>query len=285
MTLILDGRIEQEKLSTHIQKDVLSLQSKFHITPKLAIIMIGHNPASEIYISKKQDFAKQVGIKTTLHALEESSSLETCLKLIASLNQDGAVYGIILQLPIPKHLDASKLIEAISPLKDVDGLHPINVGNLQHNKKGLYPCTPQGCLHLIHTWKKDLSGMLAVVIGRSHLVGHPISVLLSHENATVIKAHSRTKNLQALTQQADILVVAAGCPGLITEGFVKKGACVIDVGISKDASENTVGDVDYPSVAPKAGAISPVPGGVGPMTVTYLMMNVIKAAKNSVDLQ
>lgn len=277
MTHILDGLAEQTKLQGLIATGVENLKMMFGIIPKLSIILVGNHPASEIYVEKKQAFAQSLGIETELFHLEENTSEEECLNLIHKLNEGVDVYGILLQLPLPKHLNSNTLIQAISPAKDVDGLHALNAGNLVQNNPGLYPCTPQGCMHLIHTWKKDLTGLTAVVVGRSHLVGRPLATLLTNENATVIQAHSHTKNLKDLTRLADILVVAVGKPGFITKEFVKEGACVIDVGISKNTKGETVGDVDFKSVTPVAGAISPVPGGVGPMTVTFLMVNLVKS--------
>lgn len=275
--MILDGLKEQQKLRQAILRRVDYLKNQYHIQPKLVVILIGHNTPSLLYVSKKKDFAHSVGIQTEIFHLPTSVSLEECLTLIHQLNTDPRVHGILLQLPLPPHLSANTLIETILPSKDVDGLHSTNVGKLIQKEEGLYPCTPQGCLHLIRLWQKDLKGLTAVVIGRSLLVGKPMAALLLHANATVIQTHRYTKNLKDLTCLADIVVVAAGHPGLISSEFIKEGACVIDVGISKNQQEQIVGDVIFEEVKNKASSISPVPGGVGPMTVTYLMMNILKS--------
>ncbi len=273
MIQILDGLKEQEKIRHTLLEKVRTLDVK----PTLAIILIGNHAPSLIYVARKKEFAASVGIETKLFHLDTTVSLDYCLTLIQQLNQDPAIHGILLQLPVPQTLDSHQLIQAVDPIKDVDGLHPLNAGKLMQQQAGLYPCTPQGCLHLIHCWKQNLSGLVAVVVGRSNLVGRPIATLLTHENVTVIQAHSHTKNLKEITRLGDVLVVAVGKPKFITKDFVKDGACVIDVGISKDTEERTVGDVDFESVKNVASAISPVPGGVGPMTISYLMMNLMKA--------
>jgi methylenetetrahydrofolate dehydrogenase (NADP+)/methenyltetrahydrofolate cyclohydrolase len=277
MKQLLDGRIEQEKTVHVLKAGVKALKTLHSLTPRLAVVLIGDHPASLLYVEKKQEFATRIGMQTDVFRLREDSSFEECLNLIQTLNNDPAVHGILLQLPTPKTIDSKSLIEAINPSKDVDGLHPLNVGKLVQGQEGLYPCTPQGCLHLIHQWKSNLKGLLAVVVGRSSLVGKPIAALLLQENCTVIQTHSHTKNLKEITCLADILVVAAGSPSLIQEDFVKEGACVIDVGISKNDQEQTAGDVNFQTVKEKASALSPVPGGVGPMTITYLMVNTLKS--------
>lgn len=275
--MILDGLIEQSKLASILEEGVRTLKTLYSLTPKLAVILIGNHPASLVYVEKKQDFAAKIGIQTEVFHLPADVSLEESLALIHTLNKDKEVHGILLQLPIPSSLNTQKLLEAIDPSKDVDGLHPLNIGKLQQGLDALYPCTPQGCLHLIHQWRSNLQGLVAVVVGRSNLVGKPIAALLLKENATVIQAHSHTKNLKDVTRLADILVVATGHPNLIQADFTKEGACVIDVGISKNDQEQIVGDVHFKTVQEKAGAISPVPGGVGPMTITFLMINTIKS--------
>lgn len=217
-----------------------------------------------------------MGIETTLIHLQSPSTQE-CIEVITRLNEDSKTHGILLQLPVPGSLNKDAIIHTIKPEKDVDGLHPLNTGLLAQNQESLSPCTPQGCMHLVRLWKKDLTGLTAVIVGRSNLVGKPLANLLNQANATVIQAHSKTANLKDMTQLADILVVATGQANLIDETFVKEGACIIDVGISKDSKGDTVGDVNFKSMQHRVDAITPVPGGVGPMTVTYLMINVLKA--------
>ncbi len=275
--MILNGVVEQAKIAHCLEERIKALKALYSLVPKLAVIVIGSHPASLLYVEKKQEFASRIGIQTEIFRLPAESSLEECLDLIQTLNNDDSVHGILLQLPVPVALDAQKLIETINPSKDVDGLHPLNMGKLVQGVDALYPCTPQGCLHLIHQWRSDLRGLVAVVVGRSTLVGKPIAAMLLKENVTVIQAHTHTKNLKDITRLADILVVAAGHPNLIQADFIKEGACVIDVGISKNDQELTVGDVAFNAVKEKASAISPVPGGVGPMTISYLMINTLKS--------
>lgn len=275
--MILDGVIEQAKIAHCLEERIKALKALYSLVPKLAVIVIGSHPASLLYVEKKQEFASRIGIQTEIFRLPAESSLEECLDLIQTLNNDDSVHGILLQLPVPVALDAQKLIETINPSKDVDGLHPLNMGKLVQGVDALYPCTPQGCLHLIHQWRSDLRGLVAVVVGRSTLVGKPIAAMLLKENVTVIQVHTHTKNLKDITRLADILVVATGHPNLIQADFIKEGACVIDVGISKNDQELTVGDVAFNAVKEKASAISPVPGGVGPMTISYLMINTLKS--------
>lgn len=275
--MILNGVVEQAKIAHCLEERIKALKALYSLVPKLAVIVIGSHPASLLYVEKKQEFASRIGIQTEIFRLPAESSLEECLDLIQTLNNDDSVHGILLQLPVPVALDAQKLIETINPSKDVDGLHPLNMGKLVQGVDALYPCTPQGCLHLIHQWRSDLRGLVAVVVGRSTLVGKPIAAMLLKENVTVIQAHTHTKNLKDITRLADILVVATGHPNLIQADFIKEGACVIDVGISKNDQELTVGDVAFNAVKEKASAISPVPGGVGPMTISYLMINTLKS--------
>jgi methylenetetrahydrofolate dehydrogenase (NADP+)/methenyltetrahydrofolate cyclohydrolase len=276
MVKILDGLAEQKKIQQALMTRIHTLKQS-HITPTLAIVLIGNNAPSLLYVERKKQFAESIGVQIKFFHLSEKALMGECLTLIETLNKDKGVHGILLQLPVPKTLSTHQLIQAIDPIKDVDGLHPLNAGKLMQGEEGLYPCTPQGCMHLIHLWRPNISGLVAVVVGRSNLVGKPLATLLVHENATVIQAHSQTKNLQDITRLADILVVAVGKKNLIKKDFVKEGACVIDVGISKGDQEKTVGDVDFKEVSTIAGAISPVPGGVGPMTISYLMLNLLKS--------
>jgi methylenetetrahydrofolate dehydrogenase (NADP+)/methenyltetrahydrofolate cyclohydrolase len=276
MVKILDGLAEQKKIQQALITSVQALKHA-HITPTLAIILIGNNAPSLLYVERKKKFAESIGVSIRFFHLDEKTLLAECLKLIETLNKDQEVHGILLQLPVPYGLAVNQLIQAIDPIKDVDGLHPLNTGKLVQGEEGLYPCTPQGCMHLIHLWRPTIAGLVAVVVGRSNLVGKPLATLLTHENATVIQAHSQTQNLKEITRLGDILVVAVGKKNLIKKEFVKEGACVIDVGISKGDQERTVGDVDFKEASTVAGAISPVPGGVGPMTISYLMLNLLKS--------
>ena len=276
MAIVLDGLAEQKKIQTALLNGIRLVKDSFYITPSLAVILIGNNPASLLYVERKKQFAESVGIQIQFFHLEKEETMEQCLTLIEKLNKDSKIHGILLQLPVPDTLNANQLIQAIDPSKDVDGLHPLNTGKLVQKEDGLFPCTPQGCMHLIHLWRQNIAGLVAVVVGRSNLVGKPIATLLTHANATVIQAHTQTKNLQEITRLADILVVAVGKAGLIKKDFIKPGACVIDVGVSKHEGKN-VGDIDFKEVSTIADAISPVPGGVGPMTISYLMLNLLKA--------
>lgn len=278
MTQILDGKFHQHQVLAKLKESILTLNADHHLTPSLAILLVGDHDPSKIYVKNKRRIAERIGVKTQLFHLPKDVSQNEVLTLIHQLNQQTEVNGILLQLPVPDHLDQNILLRAIAPEKDVDGLHPENMVRLNNQEPGLYPCTPQGSLHLIHAWQSDLTGKLAVVIGRSNLVGRPMAVMLLNENATVIKAHSHTPNLPELCRQADILVCATGQTRMVKKDWVKPGACVIDVGISRDEEARLSGDVDFVDVSPVAGAITPVPGGVGPMTIAYLMVNTVKAA-------
>jgi methylenetetrahydrofolate dehydrogenase (NADP+)/methenyltetrahydrofolate cyclohydrolase len=245
-------------------------------------VLVGEDPASQVYVRSKRKMANALGMNSFLHLLPGSTSEDKLLKLVKDLNAAPDVHGILVQLPLPAEIDSKKVVEAIDPEKDVDGLHPINAGKLLLGQNGFVPCTPLGCLHLIQTVTKDLSGLHAVVIGRSHLVGKPMGQLLLNANCTVTQAHSRTRDLPAFTRQADIIIAAVGIPHLITAEHIKDGAIIIDVGINRLEDGSLTGDVDFDDVTAKHNcAITPVPGGVGPMTIAMLMENTFQAAQNA----
>ena len=275
-TIRLDGRL----LANHIQQQLrMEVQTLSH-TPCLAVVAVGENPASNIYINMKVRAAETTGISTRIHRLEENVTTESLIAFIQDLNCDKFVDAILVQLPLPKHIDTNAVIESIDPIKDVDGLTSKNQGGLMTGYPTILPCTPLGCMALIHQARPVLSGLNAVVIGRSRLVGRPLAQLLLNENCTVAQAHSHTQNLMDICSRADILVSATGVPGLIKRDFVKPGAIVIDVGISKTADGRIAGDVDAEQVLGRAGWLTPVPGGVGPMTVAMIMSNMVNIVKH-----
>lgn len=261
------------------------------VTPCLAVILVGEDPASISYVTGKQKALAEAGMDGRDIRLPGDTSEQSLLGLIDELNRDAAVHGILVQLPLPKHIDEDKIIMAISPDKDVDGFHPVNVGNLMIGRKSYLPCTPHGVLVLLKTMGIPTSGRHVVIVGRSNIVGKPLSVLLLRKeyNATVTVCHTGTKDMALFTRQADILITAAGCPGMITADMVKPGAAVIDVGVNRipDSSKKSgfrlCGDVDFEAVKEKASYITPVPRGVGPMTIAMLMMNTVEAARNSFE--
>lgn len=261
------------------------------VTPCLAVILVGEDPASISYVTGKQKALAEAGMDGRDIRLPGDTSEQSLLELIDELNRDVAVHGILVQLPLPKHIDEDKIIMAISPDKDVDGFHPVNVGNLMIGRKSYLPCTPHGVLVLLKTMGIPTSGRHVVIVGRSNIVGKPLSVLLLRKeyNATVTVCHTGTKDMALFTRQADILIAAAGCPGMITADMVKPGAAVIDVGVNRipDSSKKSgfrlCGDVDFEAVKEKASYITPVPRGVGPMTIAMLMMNTVEAARNSFE--
>lgn len=277
---LIDGKEVAQNVIKEVHQDVAKLKER-GITPGLAVILVGENPASKLYVNIKKKVAVKAGMNSFVFEMDESVSTEEVLAKITELNKDQNVHGILVQLPLPKHIDSVKIINTIDPKKDVDGFTVENVGKLVTKQDALFPCTPQGCLHLIKSVQSDITGMHAVVIGRSNIVGKPMADLLLHENCAVTTIHSKTKNPEEIAKTADILVVATGKPGLVNKEWVKDGAIVIDVGISrvsKDGTESLSGDVDFESVQPIAKAITPVPGGVGPMTIAYLLKNTIKAS-------
>lgn len=275
---IIDGRATAKQLRASIARHIEVLKEDHRITPGLAVVLVGDDPASTIYVNNKNKAATQVGIRSFSHTLAGNTSQDEVLRLIDSLNKNEKVHGILVQLPLPKQIDTNTIIHAIDPKKDVDGLHIENVGRLVSGMSGLAPCTPLGCIALIKQVEKNLSGLHAVVVGRSNLVGKPVAQLLLRENCTVTMCHSRTPQLSHVTRQADILIAAVGKPNLIKADWVKPGAIVIDVGINRTADGGITGDVDFNDVSQVAGYITPVPGGVGPMTIASLLGNTVVAA-------
>lgn len=278
---ILDGKILAAQLREHLTTRVAALRAAGKRAPGLAVVLVGGDPASQVYVGMKEKMTEAVGMHSVAHRLPESTTEQALLAVVAALNADPAVDGILVQLPLPAGIDATRVIEAIDPAKDVDGFHPINVGRLSAGLPSLVPCTPRGCIMLAKLARADLSGLHAVVVGRSNIVGKPVAQLLLQENCTVTIAHSRTRNLAELCQSADLLVAAIGRPHFLGAQHVKPGAIVIDVGINRiiDTAGNgkLVGDVDYAAAAEVAGAITPVPGGVGPMTIACLLENTLTA--------
>ena len=281
--MIIDGKKFARKLKFKIKKEIQSIKKKTRLTPGLTVILIGNHAPSEIYVRNKAISAKEVGINSKVLRFKNSISETKLISVIRKLNKDKKVHGILVQLPLPDHIHGHKIIEEIDPRKDVDGFHPINVGNLSSGKDSLISCTPLGCYLMIKSIKKNLSGLNALMIGRSSLNGKPMVQLLLKEDCTVTIGHSKTKNLKELCKKADIVVVAAGRANLVKGDWIKKGAIVIDVGINRVKKKNgykIIGDVEFKSVVKKAKAITPVPGGVGPVTIACLLNNTLKAFKN-----
>lgn len=274
---IIDGKAVSDRVKTDIAIQVAALEARGQ-SVGLAVILVGDDPASHIYVRNKITACEKTGIISTEHRLSADVSEAEILRVIDALNKDSAIHGILLQLPLPAHLDENKMVLAISPDKDVDGLHPVNAGRLMAGLPGMVPCTPQGSLILIKEIQQDLTGLHAVVIGRSLLFGKPMAQLLLAEDCTVTHCHSKTRDLPALCRQADILVAAVGRAGMVKGDWIKPGATVIDVGINRIAEKKVVGDVAYDEALAVAGAITPVPGGVGPMTIACLLGNTLKAA-------
>ena len=284
MTQLLDGKTLASQIQTDLATHIQALTAQGHRPPGLAVIMVGDNPASAAYVRNKERACSRVGMVSYGQHLPATVAQSEVAALILQLNADPLVDGILVQLPLPDHLDAVALLLAIDPDKDVDGLHPINLGRLVRGEPGLRSCTPYGIMRLLSTAGIDPAGVSAVVVGRSILVGKPMALMLLEANATVTVAHSRTPDLSALMRQADILVAAVGRPGMVTAADIKPGSVVIDVGINRvelpDGSARLVGDVDFASVEPVAGAITPVPGGVGPMTVAMLLENTVTSYRS-----
>ena len=283
MADLIDGKAHARALRETIKADTAELVAK-GVTPGLAVVIVGSDPASQVYVRSKGKMAKEVGFNSFTHELPETTSQDELLALVQQLNSNPSVHGILVQLPLPKHIDEQRVINTISPDKDVDGFHINNVGKLVIGEEGFVPCTPLGCWLMIKDQCPDMSGMNAVVVGRSNIVGKPMASLLLGESCTVTIAHSRTRDLPALCRTADILVAAVGRPEMIKGDWIKPGAIVIDVGINRiEADEGgrgrLVGDVDFAGAEPVAGAITPVPGGVGPMTIACLLRNTLQAAR------
>jgi methylenetetrahydrofolate dehydrogenase (NADP+)/methenyltetrahydrofolate cyclohydrolase len=286
MTTIIDGTALANALIDEVSQDVLTLKAR-NIKPSLAVVLVGDDPASAVYVRNKIKRAKEAGIRSVEHYLDASCSQEALESVIEALNTDEQVHGILVQLPLPDHLDEARIIQMLRPEKDVDGFHPENVGRLSLGQPSLAPCTPQGCMIMLRGVLGDLTGKHAVVIGRSNIVGKPMATLLLAANCTVTMVHSRTLNPANLTKQADIVVAAVGVPELLDASWIGDGAVVIDVGINAvgdDTSRKLVGDVNFAEVKDRCLAITPVPGGVGPMTIACLMKNTVLAAKQQSTL-
>ena len=277
--MIIDGKKESAQLREEVKKEIYLIKEKLNKVPGLSVILIGDFAPSEIYVKNKEKYSKEVGINSEVIRYKKEVKEEEVLKKIEELNNNKDVSGILVQLPLPKQINKEKIINAIHPLKDVDGFNPINVGNLSSGYKAIVPCTPLGCLMLIKKTEKNLSGKNAVILGRSNLNGKPMAQLLLKENCTVTIVHSKTKNLKEECQKADILIAAVGVANLVKEDWVKKNSIVIDVGINK-VEGKIVGDVHFDSVKGKVKAITPVPGGVGPMTIACLLKNTLECFKD-----
>ena len=276
-TILLDGKALSRKINNHLREKIADLQPKIGRPPGLAVLMVGDDPASAVYVRNKEKACNRIGMASFGKHLPGNTSQEALAAEIAALNQDNNVDGILIQLPLPKHLDAVTLLHQIHPDKDADGLHPLNLGKLVRSEPGLRSCTPAGVIKLLEAYNIPVEGKKAVVLGRSILVGKPLGLMLLEKNATVTMAHSKTQNLAQVCQEADILVAAVGKPELVTASMVKSGAVVIDVGINRitdpEGNSRLVGDVEFESVSKVASYITPVPGGVGPMTVAMLLNN------------
>lgn len=279
MEKLISGKVVSAKVRAEIKKETDSLREDYGIHPGLAVIIVGTDPASQVYVRNKQRACEEVGFNAYEYAMSENTTQEQLLDLIGVLNKDAKVHGILVQLPLPDHIDEQAVINSISPEKDVDAFHPQNVGKIMIGNYDFLPCTPAGVMELIDSTGIEISGKNCVVVGRSNIVGKPMAMLLLQRNGTVTICHSKTKNLKEICANADILVVAIGRPNFITADMVKEGAVVIDVGINRLESGKLCGDVAFDEVEPKAGFITPVPGGVGPMTISMLLKNTIKAAK------
>ena len=278
MAKIIDGKHTSQEIKDELKQEVAALKASGRECA-LAVIQVGNDPASSVYVRNKKKACEYIGIRSLSYELDENTSEDELLALIDKLNADPSVHGILCQLPLPKHMDEDKVIKRISPEKDVDGFHPQNVGALVIGQQGFVSCTPAGIIQLLKRSNIQMEGKHCVVIGRSNIVGKPMALLMLRENATVTICHSRTRNLKELCKEADILIVAIGKPQFITADYVKEGAVVIDVGIHRDENNKLCGDVKYDEVEPVASAITPVPGGVGPMTIAMLMHNCVEAMK------
>ena len=278
--ILIDGKKIAAELREELKKEVSSLKTKYNKIPGLSVILIGDLTPSQIYVKNKEKFANEVGLRSEVIKYPDSVKEKVILDKISELNSNDSVSGILVQLPLPKHINKQKIIEAIAPSKDVDGFHPMNVGNLSSGYQSSIPCTPLGCYLLIKKIEPNLSGKKAVIVGRSNLNGKPMTQLLLKENCTVTITHSRTKNLKAECLEADIIVAAVGIPELVKGDWVRKGTIVIDVGINK-TDKGIVGDVAFDEVSKNAKALTPVPGGVGPMTIACLLKNTIDCFKRS----
>lgn len=278
MYQIIDGKKISQEIKDELKEKVAALKAQ-GTTFTLAVIQVGNDPASSVYVGNKKKACEYIGIESLSYELPQETTEDELLKLVGELNENSAVGGILVQLPLPEHIDEDKVLLAIAPEKDVDGFHPTNVGNLSIGRPGFVSCTPAGVIQLLKRSGIEIEGKECVVLGRSNIVGKPMAMLLLRENGTVTVCHSRTKNLKEITKRADILVVAIGKPKFVDGSFVKEGAVVIDVGIHRNENNKLCGDVDFDSVAPHTSAITPVPGGVGPMTIAMLMSNCVEGYK------
>ena len=279
---VIDGKAFAARVRTRIGAQVSKLHAEHQLTPGLAVVLVGEDPASQVYVRNKERQAKEAGMHSLVYRMDASTSHADVLAKVEELNADKSVHGILVQLPLPAHVDEEAILNAMDPAKDVDGFHPINVGQLSIGGDASVPCTPLGCIMMLNDRLGDLTGMNAVVVGRSNIVGKPMALLLLREHCTVTIAHSRTKDLAGVCRAADIVVAAVGRPKMIPGDWIKPGATVIDVGINRidagDGKTRLVGDVDFDSCIENAGAITPVPGGVGPMTIACLLHNTVSAA-------
>ena len=275
---LIDGNVLSRQLRTDVARRSAALRAR-GVTPGLAVVLVGDNPASQVYVRNKVKACEESGLHSVLERYPATLSEADLLARIDALNQDRAIHGILVQLPLPAHIDSQKVIEAISPAKDVDGFHIASAGALMVGRPGFWPCTPYGCMTMLEGIGYELSGRHAVVVGRSNIVGKPMALMLLRKNATVTICHSATPNLKAMTLQADVIVAAVGKRNVLTADMVKPGAVVIDVGMNRDAAGKLCGDVDFEGVKEVAGYITPVPGGVGPMTITMLLVNTLEAAE------
>ena len=279
MANIIDGKLISAQIREEIAEKVINYNKKTGKLPGLAVVIVGENPASQVYVRNKKKACEQVGFNSWVYEMPENTTQEELNALIDKLNEYNAVHGILVQLPLPKHLDEEEIILRIKPEKDVDAFHPYNVGRITIGNPKFLPCTPAGIMELLHRSNIEISGKECVVIGRSNIVGKPMALLLLAENGTVTVCHSKTKDLKEVCKRADILVVAIGKADFVTADMVKEGAVVIDVGMNRNAEGKLTGDVDFKSVSEVASYITPVPGGVGPMTITMLLQNTLRAAE------
>ena len=281
MSQLIDGKKVSEDTRAEIAKGVEELKSSKGVTPGLAAVLVGDDPASEIYVRNKRKACEKVGIYSEEHKLPQETTEEELLELVDKLNNDEKIHGILVQLPLPDQINETNILRHVTPLKDVDGFHPENVGKLVAGNPRFISCTPYGIIKMLDYYNIEIKGKEAVIVGRSNIVGKPVGMLLLHRHATVTTCHSRTQDLPEVTRRADILVAAIGRANFITEDMVKEGAVVIDVGINRNEEGKLTGDVDFEHVKEKASYITPVPGGVGPMTITMLLWNTLESAKLS----
>jgi methylenetetrahydrofolate dehydrogenase (NADP+) / methenyltetrahydrofolate cyclohydrolase len=279
---LIDGNALSKQLRAQVAADTAALKAK-GLTPGLAVVLVGDNQASQVYVRNKVKACEDAGLHSVLEKYEATMTEADLLARVDALNNDSSIHGILVQLPLPAHIDAQKVIEAISPAKDVDGFHIASAGALMTGMPGFWPCTPYGCMKMLESIGYDLKGKHAVVIGRSNIVGKPMALMLLQKDATVTVAHSRTKDLKALTLQADVIVAAVGKRNVLTADMVKPGAVVLDVGMNRNDEGKLCGDVDFDGVKEVAGYITPVPGGVGPMTITMLLVNTLESAQRALS--